>query len=126
MVVNKHRCRTGLAGDVDIQRGTPLGNPLLMRRGECERDAVVDGYRDVLERGETVGEVAARRSPCLEIDRRAARVTRGEREAAFAAVLERMLAGERVRLVCACVPKRCHGHVIAARLRRMQRSVLED
>ncbi|EOD21478.1 hypothetical protein EMIHUDRAFT_117159 [Emiliania huxleyi CCMP1516] len=40
-------------------------------------------------------------------------------------VLKRMLAGEQIRLVCACAPKRCHGDIIAARLRRMMREIVD-
>ena len=124
MVVNKHHRRQRSPGDVDIQRGSPFGNPLVMR-GERERDAVVDGYREILEERATASEAAGRRCPPLAVDESAREVTRERREDAFAGVLKRMLAGEQIRLVCACAPKRCHGDIIAARLRRMMREIVD-
>ena len=124
MVVNKHHRRQRSPSDVDIQRGSPFGNPLVMR-GERERDAVVDGYREILEERATASEAAGRRCPPLAVDEGAREVTRERREDAFAGVLKRMLAGEQIRLVCACAPKRCHGDIIAARLRRMMREIVD-
>jgi len=124
VVVNKHHRRQRSPSDVDIQRGSPFGNPLVMR-GERERDAVVDGYREILEERATASEAAGRRCPPLAVDEGAREVTRERREDAFAGVLKRMLAGEQIRLVCACAPKRCHGDIIAARLRRMMREIVD-
>ena len=93
--------------------------------GERERDAVVDGYREILEERATASEAAGRRCPPLAVDEGAREVTRERREDAFAGVLKRMLAGEQIRLVCACAPKRCHGDIIAARLRRMMREIVD-
>ena len=122
--MNKHHRRQRSPSDVDIQRGSPFGNPLVMR-GERERDAVVDGYREILEERATASEAAGRRCPPLAVDEGAREVTRERREDAFAGVLKRMLAGEQIRLVCACAPKRCHGDIIAARLRRMMREIVD-
>ena len=122
--MNKHHRRQRSPSDVDIQRGSPFGNPLVMR-GERERDAVVDGYREILEERATASEAAGRRCPPLAVDESAREVTRERREDAFAGVLKRMLAGEQIRLVCACAPKRCHGDIIAARLRRMMREIVD-
>lgn len=124
MVLNKHHRPADSQSNVNIQRRTPLGNPLVMRR-ESERDAVVDGYREILEERATPEEIAGRYDPPLEVDEMARKVTREEREEAFARVLRRMMAGERVRLVCGCAPRRCHGDIIAARLCRMMRDIAE-
>ena len=105
-------------GDVDIQRGSPLGNPL-RPRGEKERMAVIEGYEEILEGRATAWEVAARHTPPLRVDAAAARVTPGERRAELERLLHRVLMGEALRLRCVCAPRPCHGDVIARKLRRL-------
>lgn len=98
------------AGDVAITRGTVLGNPFIMR-GEGERDEAVACYARLLRGGDVY---ALGRESGLAIHEASARVKHSSRLHAVGALAERAAAGERLRLVCACAPRLCHGHVLKA------------
>lgn len=92
-VLNKYTLSDPLPGvhrEV-IMRGTPLGNPFVMKdRSQAERDRVCDRYREWLEeRSGHDGPVRRELQRLLEVARR-----------------------QPVELVCCCAPKRCHGDVI--------------
>lgn len=74
-------------GAHDISRGTPLGNPFVMRN-ENERDSVCDRYRDWLRKKIADGDAAV----IGELD-----------------LIANKAAGGDVVLGCFCAPKRCHG-----------------
>ena len=97
-VLNKYTLSDPLPGvhrEV-IMRGTPLGNPFIMKdRSEAERDRVCDRYREWLERGyDEGGELHRELQRLLQIAR-----------------------SQPLELVCCCAPKRCHGHEIRSMLR---------
>ena len=105
-----------VSGEIDIRRaGAQMGvygNPLIMR-AESERDAVVDGYGDLLRGSQTAGQIAhARRLAAPHAA--CARVLLHRRLHALSRLAERVRNGETLRLRCGCKPRRCHGDVIAA------------
>mmetsp|Transcript_61110 Transcript_61110/g.120918 ORF Transcript_61110/g.120918 Transcript_61110/m.120918 type:complete len:147 (-) Transcript_61110:35-475(-) len=109
--------RTG--GDVDIRRGTIYGNPFMMR-GESERDDCVACYWSLLKGDRSAYELA--RECGLTVHEGSARVPHVHRIHALERLYQRVAAGGVIRLVCACAPRVCHGHVIKAWVeRRMAR-----
>lgn len=94
-VVNKYTLSDPLPGvhrEV-IMRGTPLGNPFVMKdRSEAERNRVCDSYRLWLAaRYEELGAVHRELHRLLQIAR-----------------------SQPLELVCCCAPKRCHGDEVRA------------
>ena len=104
--------------DVNIQRGNPLGNPLIMK-GEGGRDDAVAGFKMLLcepcSPAEVAARIRARGGASLPIHAaQADRFGFRERSEAITQLARRVGMGEKVRLVCACAPKACHGDAIKA------------
>lgn len=93
IVVNKYKVKSEY---VDIMRGSPLGNPSSVQdRGRNKAISDFDAY--------LTAELKKHDSDVRkEMDR----------------LLDRVCAGEIVRLGCCCKPKNCHGDVIRSRLIR--------
>ena len=108
--------------DVRIDRRTKFGNPFPMGQDghdESYRDAVCDACDELVDDplGADQHRIAERRG--LHVDPRFgdARALRTLDEA-LRELEERAQAGEKLRLLCWCAPKRCHGHGIARRIIR--------
>jgi hypothetical protein len=111
--------------DVRVDRQTALGNPFPMGEDghdEAFRDAVCEACDELLAAPTSadVDSIAARHG--LRVDGRFRRRGADDPQAALAAALEaleaRVRAGESLRLLCWCHPKRCHADGIAATLQR--------
>ena len=106
--------------DVRIDRQSALGNPFRMGvdgRDERLRNAVCDACAEAFEdpRQEGVRAIAAMRG--LAVDARfGGDFARRSRHEALNALEGRLRAGEALRLMCWCAPKRCHGEAIAQML----------
>ena len=105
-----------------IDRRTTFGNPFPMGQDghdESYRDAVCDACDELVDDplGADQHRIAERRG--LHVDPRFgdARALRTLDEA-LRELEERAQAGEKLRLLCWCAPKRCHGHGIAKRIIR--------
>ena len=105
--------RTG--GDVDIRRGTIYGNPFVMRR-ESERDDCVACYWALLKGDRGAYDLA--RAYGLAVHDGSARIPHVHRVRALERLYRHVAAGGVIRLVCACAPRACHGHMIKAWLER--------
>ena len=86
-----------------------LGNFLPMR-DESQRNGVCGGFDNVWHGNATVAQAA--KALGLQPTGRMAHVSVEERHCAASTIARRVLAGEQLRGVCHCVPRRCHGHTI--------------
>ena len=97
-------------GDIYIDRSHPeLGNFLHMR-DESQRAVVCRGFDDVWHGRATVQEAA--NTAGVEPVGRTAAATLTQRHAAAADIAVRVMAGEELRGVCHCAPRKCHGRTI--------------
>jgi hypothetical protein len=105
-----------VTGEIDIRRSGAqmgvFGNPLLMH-GEAQRDAVVDGYGELL-RGASTPEQIARTRGLPPPHAKSTRTPPQSRLLALSWLAERARKGETLWLRCGCSPSRCHGDVIAS------------
>lgn len=86
-VVNKH---THKGDGIVIMRGTPLGNPFVMSDTNSREKVVLDYYK-WLRQEFTKGDVVHK---------------------TLMDIVNRVQAGEQVKLICCCKPLLCHGDVI--------------
>ena len=108
--------------DVPVDRTSALGNPYLMgpmcgaatHEDAAMREAVCDAYDDLLRSG-AEADIAAigAKHGCVDI---AEGFDGAAREAALHALSSRAAAGESMRLMCWCWPKRCHSMSVAKRV----------
>ena len=105
-----------VTGEIDIRRSGDqmgvFGNPLLMH-GEAQRDAVVDGYGELL-RGASTPEQIARTRGLPPPHAKSTRTPPQSRLLALSWLAERARKGETLWLRCGCSPSRCHGDAIAS------------
>jgi len=105
--------------DVGVDRQSPLGNPYKMGADgldETYRDAVCDAYGMLLDPlpGDCFGVADIANGRGLRVAGRFLRDDAAEQRASEMRRLERLLGrGERLRLLCWCAPRRCHGHIVA-------------
>ena len=122
----------GRAGDaaqdgtmVNIQRGTPLGNPFPMQRGDTRAD-VLRAFRAYLHDGASVdvGELARRQElnckPKPQPGGHAALVNEVTRLAKL------VRDGADLTLLCGCAPRACHGDTLAATISRQAAKMREE
>lgn len=95
-VIHKRSERAYPGFDVDITRGSPLGNPFPIK-GEDSRDEVIAAYKQYL----------------LDQLRNKNTVIRDEMNRIYKLAQE-----HDVNLMCYCTPKACHGDVIKAFLEK--------
>ena len=121
--------------DVRVDRQTAFGNPFPMGadgHDEHFRDAVCDACEELLADPLSADVDAIARKHGLRVDSRFKHMTaRRALSDALAEVEARAGAGESLRFMCWCAPKRCHGNGIAKTLRdRLLRAgtevVIED
>ena len=123
-VVKAGSCSRVKAGwsDVNVRRPTVLGSPFRLR-AEADRDASVENYWLLLKGDRSAHELG--RAAGLQVDEQAGRVPHAHRIAALRQLARRVESGEKLRLVCACRPKACHGDLIREWiLRELQMSEL--
>ena len=114
--------------DVRIDRQTAMGNPFPMGadgHDEKFRDAVCEACNDLIEDPLRADVDAIASKHGLRVDSRfkrkgghAAADPQAELASALDALEARLRKGESLRLLCWCVPKRCHGDGIASLLQR--------
>ncbi|KAL1512076.1 hypothetical protein AB1Y20_005348 [Prymnesium parvum] len=108
--------------DVRVDRQTPLGNPFPMRadgRDESLRDAVCDACEALMRAplDANVDAIAAQYG--LRVDQRFKKPGAAQAlEDSLRALEARLRAGESLRLMCWCHPKRCHADGIVKVLRQ--------
>ena len=111
--------------DVRVDRQTALGNPFPMGadgHDESFRDAVCDACEELLTdpKGADVAAIAKRHG--LRVDSRFAATRDADPQTSLEEAMQgleaRLRAGESLRLLCWCHPKRCHGDGIAQALKR--------
>jgi hypothetical protein len=102
---------TAQPGDIRMDRSHPsLGNFLAMA-DESQRPTVCHGFDDVWHGRATVDEAATKAG--IRPSGRTASATLEQRHAAAADIAARVVAGEQIRGVCHCAPRRCHLHTVA-------------
>ena len=108
--------------DVRVDRQTALGNPFPMGEDghdESYRDAVCEACEVLVDDplGADLQQIASRFG--LRVDSRFRNASAlSALDEALRGLEDGLRAGENLRLLCCCVPKRCHGHGIAKRLVR--------
>ncbi|KOO34225.1 hypothetical protein Ctob_015819 [Chrysochromulina tobinii] len=108
--------------DLRVDRMTAFGNPFPMGADERLRDAVCDACEELLEDpiGADLGAIAAKYQLCVD-ERFSDPTARSQLLDALGEAEARLRAGESLRLMCWCFPKRCHADGIAQLLRRRLR-----
>ena len=119
----------GVYEEIQIGRGTVFGNMFAMRKGGNDRNAVCDGYEELLHDLEhaDVHAIGKRRGVNLAVreDGEIMKYTwrgqthgyddaeHGQRlRTALQELAKDTRRGKRVRLMCSCAPERCHGDSI--------------
>jgi hypothetical protein len=120
---------------VHVGRGTVFGNMFAMRKDGSDRNAVCDGYEELLHDLEhaDVHAIGRRRGVHLAVREGGGMMKytwrgqthdyddaeHGQRlRTALQELARDVRRGKRVRLMCSCAPERCHGDSIARHVRR--------
>ena len=107
--------------DVYVGRMTAYGNPFPMGdRGHDEglRDRVCDAFQALIEAPPNTRAVDVARSCRLQVAARFKRAETREWERAMNGLAEQLRTGKRLRLLCHCLPRRCHAQSIVQWLMR--------
>jgi hypothetical protein len=105
--------------DLRVDRQTAFGNPFPMGADERLRATVCDACEELLEDpiGADLDAIAAKYRLCID-ERFRGPGARSQLSDALGEAEARLRAGESLRLMCWCSPKRCHADGIARALRR--------
>ena len=121
--VNDDAARRPLPGfeDVYVGRTTTYGNPFPMGdRGQDERlrDRVCNAFQALIEAPPSTRAVDVAGPRRLQVDARFRGAEARDWGRAMHGLAERLRAGKRLRLLCHCLPKRCHAQSIGQWLMR--------
>ena len=96
-------------GEESVMRGTPLGNPFLVRAGRGAEPAVEAYWRLLQGRG-TAHEIG--RASGIPVHESQGRVSRARMLGALGRLVARVRAGEAVFVRCRCRHAVCHAHMV--------------